>query len=85
MLTTGNPFACELRIVMSPSFGEGLLRGRYCFTCIRQVGSSGEDVMNSSRICWQGTMCSLTIKFEALIFAVQLLLPRRDRECVGGG
>ena len=73
LFTTGNPFACELSIVMSPSWGEGLFLGVYCLTCIRHAGSFGEALMKPSRICWQGTMCSLTIKFVLLILQAKNL------------
>jgi hypothetical protein len=31
-------------------------------------------VMNSSRMCWHGTMCSFTIKFSSLIVEIGSLL-----------
>ena len=68
--TFGNALAGELMIVMSPSFGEGLFLGVYCLTCIRHAWSSAEDVMNPSRMCWHGTMCSFTIKFASLIIQI---------------
>jgi hypothetical protein len=63
--------ACELIIVMSPSFGERLFLGMYCFACICQEGSSGEEVISSSRMWWHGTICSFTIKFVPLIVVAE--------------
>jgi hypothetical protein len=68
--TFGNALAGGQMIVISPSFGEGLFVGMYCLTCICYAGSSGEDVINSSRMCWHGTICSFTIKFASLIAGV---------------
>lgn len=54
--TAGKTLACEEIIVISPSFGEGLETGVYCFICMCYFGPEGEDVLNSSRMCWLGIM-----------------------------
>ena len=83
--TTGNPFACELSIVMSPSFGEGLFLGMYCLACIRHAGSSGELLMKPSRMCWQGTICPLMIKFVLLMLLLNQCVGRSaDKDAIEG-